>query len=36
VSQNGWHSAAGEVRLLAERLTAPVLTTFKAKGRRAG
>ncbi|HEY6421658.1 MAG TPA: hypothetical protein VIY28_00135 [Pseudonocardiaceae bacterium] len=29
---HGARSAAREVRLLAERLTAPVLTTFKAKG----
>ncbi|MGQ0719643.1 MAG: thiamine pyrophosphate-binding protein [Pseudonocardiales bacterium] len=29
---HGARSAAPEVRLLAERLTAPVLTTFKAKG----
>ncbi len=29
---HGARSAAQEVRLLAERLTAPVLTTFKAKG----
>ncbi len=29
---HGARGAAGEVRRLAERLTAPVLTTFKAKG----
>jgi pyruvate oxidase len=32
IAGHGARDAAEEVRLLAERLTAPVLTTFKAKG----